>query len=99
MSNLLFYFFERFHNLEANRFLPPPGLRCHVLRFENLTSDFNQLMIQYQYPIRLKTHLNHGKRSHKKFGLKDLSPQNIDLIRRVYQKDFEIFNYSQSVPI
>ena len=87
------------HYIEQYRFLPPPGLKCHVLRFENLTSDFNQLMVQYQYPIRLKTHFNHGKRSHKKFGLKDLSPQNIDLIRRVYQKDFEIFNYSQSVPI
>ena len=86
------------HYIEQYRFLPPIGLRCHVLRFENLSSDFNLLMEQYQYPIMLKTHLNHGKRNQKKFGLKDLSPENIDLIRQVYKKDFEIFKYSLELP-
>jgi hypothetical protein len=62
----------------------------HVLRFENLESEFNALMKEYGYPIILNNKANVSKKVAK---LSDLSIETIEYINRLYIKDFEMFGY------
>ena len=48
-------------------------------------------MKQYDIDLVLDIHINKGV---KTFGVKDLSRDNINLINRIYKKDFELFNYT-----
>ena len=67
--------------------------KIHVLKFENLKNDFDNLMKSYNLPIRLKK--NSMKSPNKIFGVKDLDRETIDIINRVYDKDFELFGYKK----
>lgn len=79
----------------------------NVVRFENLAADFSSLMIRYNYPdtysIEKASHLNKslvkvGLGSEEQFTAQQLSPENIELVRRIYRRDFEQFNYSLDLP-
>lgn len=73
----------------------------HILRFENLKKDFNQLMSKYKLKLRLNKHIN--AKPHKnwinltpiRFTIKDLNKESIELINKVYDIDFKIFNYEK----
>lgn len=67
----------------------------HVLKFENLQKDFNNLMVMYHLPLRLNIHANKGD---KTFQVTDFSNALINLINRVYAKDFELFHYKK-IPV
>lgn len=66
------------------------NINIHILKFENLESEFNKLMKDYEYPIVLNKKVNVSK---PLFTLKDISEENRALIQQVYKKDFELFKY------
>lgn len=66
----------------------------HILRFENLETEFNALMMRYNFTMRLNKHENKGD---KKLSISDLSPENITKINNYYHKDFEKFGYSMII--
>lgn len=65
-----------------------PGV--HVLRFENLKEDFDNLMNKFNLKLELTLKLNSNK---KIFTIKDLEKNTINLINKIYEKDFKIFKY------
>jgi hypothetical protein len=66
----------------------------NILRFENLVEDFQGLMDKYSLPFTL-SEVHHHKRSvDSNFTVKELSEENIELIRNIYMQDFIKFNYS-----
>lgn len=62
----------------------------HILKFENLNQEFNDLMKQYN--IDLKLDEKHNVSNHK-FTINDFNESTKNLIQEVYKKDFELFNY------
>jgi Sulfotransferase family len=64
----------------------------HILHFENLSQEFNNLMIKYNLNMRLNKHENKGT---KTLSITDLSPSNIQKINNYYHKDFETFGYKK----
>lgn len=79
------HYSEQYKYLDTN-----PKIKIHILKYENLESDFNKLMDEYELPLRLTKELNKNK---KHFDITDLSNENIKLINHIYKKDFEKFNY------
>ena len=65
--------------------------KIHVLKFENLSTEFPELMAAYGLDIRLqKKNVSHKTR----FKVADFSPELLREINRFYAQDFEIFGYS-----
>ena len=62
-----------------------------VLRFESLKEDFENLMKKYNMNIKLDIKINVGK--NKKFSINDFDNETINLINKVYKRDFILFNY------
>ena len=82
------------HYTEQYRYLYP-NKKIHILKFENLDEDFNNLMNLYNIKnIILK---NDNKSSDKTFSINDFSKELIVLINNVYKKDFKIFNYQKII--
>ena len=71
-----------------------PNIKIHIIKFENLTKEFNELMKKYNYNIRLNKHSNKGK---KIYTVNDLSNEVISLINNIYHKDFEMFGYKKII--
>jgi len=65
----------------------------NVIKFENLSVDFNELMKKYGYDYNI-IQKDSSKRN---FGVLHLSYENISLIREIYKKDFEMFGYSMDI--
>lgn len=67
----------------------------HVLRLENLTDEFNQLMFEYNSDIRMENHSNKSSDFgiKKQFGIEDISKKNLMLINQTYFNDFHYFGY------
>ncbi|ETO27535.1 hypothetical protein RFI_09597 [Reticulomyxa filosa] len=91
------------HNLATKH---RAGVYCnHILRFEHLREEFNQLMDQYNLSLNIDLS-NVQKRKHAWQGChddaiikdpiswKNISTENIHLINSFYWMDFLIFNYS-----
>jgi len=70
----------------------------HVLKFEHLAEEFNQLMHDYgmnQVQLTIDDHDNQViSRDKKKLSVWNLTDANIRLINSVYQKDFVAFGYN-----
>jgi len=63
-----------------------------ILRNENLTQEFASLMKWYNLPVRLPTErVNQG--SAGRLTVANLTLETLELIERVYRKDFEAFGY------
>jgi Sulfotransferase family len=67
----------------------------HILKFENLEKEFNELMKKYNLNITLNMKSNE---SIKQYSVKDFSNTLIKLINEVYAKDFELFGYDKIIP-
>jgi hypothetical protein len=65
--------------------------KIHILKFENIATEFSELMATYGLDIRLQKK-NVSQKS--KFTVADFSPELLREINRFYAKDFEIFGYS-----
>lgn len=61
----------------------------HILKFEQLLTEFNTLMSRYNININLI----HSNTQPKKFTIYDLDKDSLSLINTIYKKDFEYFNY------
>ena len=70
----------------------------HILRMENLHEDFAELV--KQYPDYASLTLPHAMipKKPKTLTVQDLTPQSKSLIVEIYTKDFEMFNYSKTIP-
>jgi len=64
----------------------------HIIYFENLKNEFDNLMNNFGLNIVLDVDTN---KSVKKYGISDISPKNIKLINKIYHKDFVFFNYDK----
>lgn len=64
--------------------------KISVLKFENLEEEFKSLMEKYELPVSLDSHINS---SSKMFFVSDINQKLRDLINKIYEKDFEYFNY------
>ena len=62
---------------------------CMIIRFENLQEDFKQFKNKYGISQDLPHQMACQKKSH------DLSDKSIQIINEIYDKDFNIFNYSK----
>ena len=71
----------------------------HILRFENLSSDFDKLMKLNRTPIPArilkKTHINVSKPRAGEVSVADLSAKSINMINASYADDFDRFNYER----
>jgi hypothetical protein len=72
----------------------------HILRFENLQTEFDALMEQYGLPVRMppkssKTvfHFKGKPREEEMINVNSILPENILKINEVYSRDFEFFGY------
>ena len=61
-------------------------VKMHVLKFENLKEEFDNLMKLYGYNFTLDLHENKG--INRVFDVSDLSIDVINLINEVYHDDF-----------
>jgi len=68
----------------------------HVLHYESLSQDFQQLMQDYHLNITLPqekyNHNNHNK-NNERLTRRDLTRETVALINEVYRDDFENFGY------
>lgn len=72
----------------------------HVVRFENLDTEFASLMKQYNLEDRILLQSNATNKGivvpgHKKLGLEDLSRTSLQLIELHYARDFDLFGYTK----
>jgi hypothetical protein len=69
----------------------------HILHFENLTHEFNDLMAKYNLNITLldtKTKSSVTVKEDKRFGPQDLYPKVRTILEELYVNDFALGNYS-----
>lgn len=94
-----FRLLETYKHLDDNHFLPQSEyifdeygnqIVEHVLYFENLATEFDQLMDQYHLYTKLK-HENIGHRTD--ITIDDISDENLEKINNYYQDDFINFGY------
>ena len=75
----------------------------HVLYYENLSRDFNDLMKEYGLPMRLPNkgkdgvNVSRTKLGEKKFTFRDLDETSIRMINEYAKKDFELLGYKKVV--
>lgn len=70
-----------------------PNANIHIIHFENIESEFNELMKKYKLNIKLNKTNNKCKHN-KKFTVKSFNTELIKLINKIYYKDFITFNYT-----
>lgn len=63
----------------------------HILKFDNLTSEFNELMEKKNVDVRL-SEKNKDNKSNFNLTIDDIDDENMQKIFKLYKKDFEIQN-------
>jgi hypothetical protein len=67
-------------------------LKCdHILKYENLKSEFNNLMKMYNLDIKI----GDNKSYKSKLKVSDLTDESKEIIYNYYKKDFELFGYEK----
>jgi hypothetical protein len=69
-------------------------VNIHILKFENLKEDFENLMVEYSIDLKLDIHTNKAPSS-KTFTIDDFSSELIEVINTIYDKDFKLFDYEK----
>jgi hypothetical protein len=70
----------------------------HILHFENLQQEFEELMKAYELQdVNLTSSHARVRKESATLGVDDLTPGTIDLINKIYAKDFEIGDYKMVV--
>ena len=70
-------------------------VKIHVLKYEKLENDFNDLMKIYNLDLILNKHDN--KADIKKFTVNDFDTDTIKLINDIYYDDFEYFYPNEKI--
>ena len=76
------------HYTEQCEYLKDMDVR--IIRFENIKNEFDELMRERKINLTLNIRENAGK---KTFSLRDLDQGTVDLINKVYKKDFHMLGY------
>jgi hypothetical protein len=88
------------HYTEQYKYLHPTAT-IHILKFENVTAEFNALMATYDIKGVVLGHQNSRESNTnaalQKFSPADFSKELITLINDVYDKDFSSFGYEKIV--
>ena len=71
-------------------------VKLHVLKFENIETEFNNLMKEYSLDLTLN--IKNNECNNKKYSIKDLNIETIKLINNVYDNDFKLFGYYKINP-
>ena len=66
-------------------------VKLHILKYENLKQEFNSLMKDYNIDLEI----DDPPKKLRYFTTQDISENNINLINKIYDKDFKIFNYQK----
>lgn len=69
------------------------NIPIHILKFENIEIEFNNLMKEYNLDVNLNIKKNVSQK--KKFTKKSFTPELIKLINEIYDKDFTLFGYKK----
>jgi len=77
------------HYMEQYKYIDKK-YKIHILKFENLEEDFNNLMKKYNLNLSLSQHLN---TSIKIFNISNFDFETISLINQIYKKNFDFFGY------
>jgi len=93
-EKILYHHSQVWGHWVPQHFYIDPNINIHIIRFENLVKEFNELMKKYNYNIDIDMHSNMGK---KIFTVDDLSNEVISLINNIYHKDFEMFGYEKII--
>ena len=68
----------------------------YIIKYENLNYELNSLFnTVYKLNIKLSSQHRVNKRKINTFCLDDFSPELIELINKVYDKDFKLFGYKK----
>ena len=67
----------------------------HIIKFENIEFEFNELMKKYKLDIVLNQKKDNTSRHEKRFTVKSFTPEIIKLINEIYHKDFITFGYDK----
>ena len=70
------------------------NVNIHIIHFENLHTEFKELMEKYNLQLKINIHSNKSNLK-RKFTVQSFSPEVIELINNVYHKDFEMFHYDK----
>ena len=82
------------HFTEQSKYLEGAISPIYVVKFEKLNQGLKQLFKLYNLKIKIPTtKKNVGRKG--KFSIRDFDRRTLDLINKVYDKDFEIFNYKK----
>jgi len=81
------HYTEQYKYMDQNIFI-------HIIRFENLEFEFNELMKKYKLDMTLNIKANQSRHK-KKFSIKSFTPELIKLINEIYHKDFVTFGYEK----
>ena len=87
----------RGHYIEQYKYIDD-NIPIHILHFENIEIEFNKLMKDYNLDISLNKKSNACRYFIKKFNVNSFSPELIELINKVYHKDFITFGYTKIDP-
>lgn len=71
----------------------------HVLKYENLSSDFESLMQQYNLPIRLSKHKINSSKKRQLFSIMDFDNITLQAINAFYLEDFTNFGYEMKLSL
>jgi len=66
----------------------------HILRFENLSEEFNELMNMYGLNLTLSKSKRIYETTDKQLGIENCTDRVLELIKEVFREDFETFNYA-----
>ena len=83
------------HFIEQHLYLnteDDPTIKIHILKYENLNTEFNELMEKYNLKVDL-TKERSNVSNNRVFELEDLDEESKKLIQEVYKQDFALFNY------
>lgn len=81
------HYTEQYKYIDQNIFI-------HIIKFENIEFEFNELMKKYKLDIVLNQKDN-TSRHEKLFNVKSFTPETIKLINEIYHKDFITFGYDK----
>ena len=81
------HYTEQYKYIDQNIFI-------HIIKYENIEFEFNELMKKYKLDIVLNQK-NNTSRHKKRFNVKSFTPEIIKLINKIYHKDFITFGYDK----
>jgi hypothetical protein len=81
------------HYTEQYKYIVPDST-IHIIHFENLEEEFNKLMKEYNLE-HIKLEKTNSRPDNLKFKIDDFSNELINLINKIYDKDFTTFGYTK----